>query len=340
MRIFLTATLAALVGLNMARLAAAQSAASPESQQVVASVGGQTITEEELLSKIAPQLQQLKNEEFQLKQDALESLINQKVVEAEARRQGISPAEFLKQEVDSKLTSATDAEIEAFYEGHKDQINEPLAQAKDEIRQALEQMRLQQLRQSFYQRLREGTQINVLLRPPRLAVGSDPARVRGDPAAPVTIVEFSDFQCPYCQKAYAILRSVLSKYPGKVRIAYRDFPLSQIHPQAELAAEASRCALEQGKFWEYHDMLFEHPNQLGRDLLEQHAAMLGLDAPQFQACLDSDRHKASIEQDLEEGSRAGVTGTPGFFINGIFVNGAQPASVFEKIIESELAALH
>ncbi len=341
MRAFLTAIIAALVGLSMARLAAAQSAPSPESQPVVvATVGGQTITEEDLVSKIAPEIQQLKNQELQLKQDALEGLINQKVVEAEARRRGISAVELLQQEVDSKLTGATDAEIEAFYEGQKDRINQPLAQVKEQIRQVLDQTRVQQLRQSFYQSLRQGTQIDVFLSPPRLQVGSDPARLRGDPNAPVTIVEFSDFQCPYCQKAYATVRSVLAKYPTKVRLAYRDFPLSQIHPQAELAAEASRCALEQGKFWEYHDMLFEHPNQLGRDLLEQHAAMLGLDGKQFQVCLDSGRYQSSIAQDLQEGARAGVTGTPGFFVNGIFVSGAQPPSVFEKIIESELAARH
>ena len=341
MRAFWTATIVALAGLNLAGSAVAQSSASPEAQPVVvATVGGQAITEEEMVSQIAPQIQQLKNEEFQLKQEALESLINQKVVEAEAHRRGISTAELLEQEVNSKLTGATDAEIEAFYEGQKDRINRPLAEVKDQIRQVLDQTRLQQLRQNFYQSLRQGAQVDVFLSPPRLQVGSDPARMRGDPDAPVTIVEFSDFQCPYCQRAYATMRSLLEKYPEKVRFAHRDFPLSQIHPQAELAAEASRCALEQGKFWEYHDMLFEHPNQLGREFLEQHAAMLALDGQQFQVCLDSGRYKAAIEQDRQEGARAGVSGTPGFFVNGIFVSGAQPLSVFEKIIDSELAAKH
>jgi protein-disulfide isomerase len=329
------------LSLHLAGSAAAQSPASPESRQtVVATVGGQAITEEELVSQIAPQMQQLKNEEFQLKQDALESLIDQKVLEAEARRRTVSTGELLEQEVNSKLTGATEAEIEAFYEGQKDRINRPLAEVKDQIRQVLDQTRLQQLRQTFYQRLRQGTQIDVFLSPPRLQVASDPERTRGASDAPVTIVEFSDFQCPYCQKAYVTVRSLLEKYPDKVRLAYRDFPLSQIHPQADLAAEASRCALEQGKFWEYHDLLFENPSRLDREFLEQHAAVLALDGQEFAVCLDSGRHKPAIEQDRQEGLRAGVSGTPGFFINGIFVSGAQPLSAFEKIIDSELAAKH
>ena len=149
----------------------------------------------------------------------------------------------------------------------------------------------------------------------------------------VTIVEFSDFQCPFCRKAYAVVKEVLSNHEGQVKVAYRDFPLRQIHPQAQIAAEAGRCAMEQGKFWQYHDRLFENQNKL-----DEHATGLGLNPKQFETCLDSGKYSAQIEEDVQAGNRLGVTGTPAFFINGVLVSGAQPASVFENRIAAELAA--
>jgi len=165
----------------------------------------------------------------------------------------------------------------------------------------------------------------------------DPGRLRGDPQAPVMIVEFSEFQCPFCQKAQATIKELLAKYPGQVRLAFRDFPLRQVHPQAQMAAEASRCSGDQGKFWEYHDLLFANPTKLDADSLREHAHQLGLDESQFSSCLSGEKFKAKIDEDLQEGIRAGVTGAPGFFINGVFISGAQPFAVFEKVIEAELA---
>ena len=156
--------------------------------------------------------------------------------------------------------------------------------------------------------------------------------------APVTIVEFSDFQCPYCQVAQATLKAVLEKYKDKVRLGYRDLPLRQIHSQAQQAAEASRCAGEQGKFWEYHDLLFGDQGSLDRNGLIAKAAKLQLDAKQFDSCISSEKFKAQVQQDSQEGMRSGVSGTPGFFINGIFMSGAQPEATFEKAIEEQLAA--
>jgi len=152
----------------------------------------------------------------------------------------------------------------------------------------------------------------------------------------VTIIEFSDYQCPYCRQVEPTVKDLLAKYGDKVSFSYRDFPLTAIHNQAMIAAEASRCAEEQGKFWEYHDQLFAAP-KLDKDTLIEYARNLKLDDKQFSACLTGEKYKPEIQKDLDEGSKAGVTGTPGFFISGIALSGAQGQDAFARIIDDELS---
>jgi protein-disulfide isomerase len=170
---------------------------------------------------------------------------------------------------------------------------------------------------------------------------ADDDPVKGDPNAPITIIEFSDFQCPFCGKFYReTLPQIKEKYidTGKVKLIYRDFPLS-FHENAQSAAEAAECANEQGKFWEYHDLLFEKQQDLSVENYKQWAEELGLDMEQFNECLDSGKYADEVTNDFSDGQAAGVTGTPAFFINGKKVSGAQPFSVFEQIIEEELSNL-
>ncbi|OFW18079.1 MAG: hypothetical protein A3H27_14235 [Acidobacteria bacterium RIFCSPLOWO2_02_FULL_59_13] len=321
----------------------AQEPAAAPARQPIATVAGQAIYEEDLTPLIQSQLLQLQQQEYQVKSDALENLINQKLLEAAAQEKGqgkeMTAAQWLEQEVDAKIADPTDGEVEALYEAQKDRINKPLAEVKEPIRQALKQTKLQQGREDYFQKLRQDNEVAVFLQPPKIEVSYDPARVLGNPSAPITIVEFSDFQCPFCQRAYPVVKELLSKYDGKVKLAYRDFPLRQIHAQAQPAAEASRCAGEQGKFWQYHDLLFEHFGKLDNATLSEHAQALELDSGQFEGCLSSGTYRDAIEQDVQEGVQAGVTGTPGFFINGILISGAQPAAAFEKVIEAELGRL-
>src|SRR5262249_33583260 len=152
----------------------------------------------------------------------------------------------------SKVADPTDSEIEAFYWG-QGQAGVMTPEAKEQYRAALKGLKQQKARQAYADSLRGKIEVAVYLRPPSVEVEYDPARVKGDPQSPVTIVEFSDFQCPYCKKSQSTLTSLLAKYNGRVKLAYMDFPLRDIHSQAASAAEASRCAGEQGKFWEYHD---------------------------------------------------------------------------------------
>jgi protein-disulfide isomerase len=240
--------------------------------------------------------------------------------------------------VDAKVPEPTDAEINAIYLVQKDQLARPLEEIRPQLAQNLKRAKIQQARQEYAAHLRDQAKVAVLLAPPRVTVGFDPARVRGNPKAKVMIVEFSDFQCPFCGQVEATLKSVLAKHTDTVALAFRDMPIAQIHPMAMGAAEGGRCAGEQGKFWEYHDLLFADQGALDQNGLIAKAQKLQLDVKQFDSCVSSEKYKAQILQDNQEGLRAGVSGTPGFFINGIFISGALPEATFEKLIQEQLAA--
>lgn len=281
---------------------------------------------------------QLRNQEYEAKSKALESAIRRKVVEIEARKRNLTPDNLMEQEVDSKVPDPTDAEVEAYFLG-QNRVGARLEDMKEQFRSALKQVRLMKARQAYADSLRAKMEVAVLLRPPSIDVAFDPARVKGDAKAPVTIVEFSDYQCPYCKKAESVLTSLLDKYNGRVRLAYMDFPLREIHPHAESAAEASRCAGEQGKFWEFHDSLFADPTKLEDADLIARAKTLGLKEEPFKACLSGGKFKDRVDADREAGIKAGVGGTPGFFVNGVFINGVQPQAEFEKVIDTQLSLL-
>jgi protein-disulfide isomerase len=318
--------------------ASAQSQGSKASaRQPVGTIAGRAIYEEELLPLMEEQLQQLRNQEYELKSRTLEKLIDQKVLEAAASRKGVTTDRLIEQEVSSRVLDPTDSEIRAFYLGQRER--RPLEEMKPRLREALKQASLEQVRLAFMERLRRESGASILLAPPKVEVGYDSSRVRGNPDAPITIVEFSDFECPFCRGSEEIIKNLLSKYGNKIKLAYRDFPLRQIHAYSQSAAEAARCANEQGKFWEYHDLLFSSPGKLDSSGLLAHAKALQLNEAQFLSCLNTEKFKSAVEADVKAGSRARVSGTPAFFINGVFIGGAQPASVFEKTIDSELARL-
>ncbi|MBZ5544284.1 MAG: thioredoxin domain-containing protein [Acidobacteriia bacterium] len=322
-------------GAGLAQHAPPASPADP-----IAMVAGQPIYERDLSATLAPQMLQLRQQEYETKSRALDELIRSKLLESEAKKRGLSTDQLLEEEVDAKVPEPTDGEVKGYYLAVKNQLNQPFDQVKPQLQKALKALETQQARQDYADSLRAKSEVVVLLRPPKVDVSYDLARVRGDPKAPVTIVEFSDFQCPYCKKAAATLKDLLAKYNGRVKVAYRDFPMRTLHPQAQLAAEAGRCAEDQGKFWEYHDALFAaDQSRLDEAGLAETAQKLGLDEKSFRFCLSAGKFKAQIEQDVQDGTKAGVVGTPGFFINGVFVNGAKPLAEFGKIIGAELAAI-
>jgi protein-disulfide isomerase len=302
----------------------------------VAIVQGKPILEDELRPLIEGDLRRLRFEEYQVRRRALDELIIRKLIEARAKQKGLGADEYLRQEIDEKLGEPTEAELQAYYYDQDNLSNAPYELIRSRLMPGLKQQRTEHARQEFFAKLREQAGVVVTVKPPRVEVAVDPARVSGNPDAPVTIVEFSDFQCPYCRKANATLRQVMDKYKDRVRIGFRDFPLTQIHPRALRAAEAARCAGRQAQFWAYHDLLFANPNSIGEEDLKQRARVLNLDMGEFEACLSDRSVRAQIEQDLRSGMQAGVSATPGFFINGILLSGAQPLSAFAALIDSEL----
>jgi len=200
-------------------------------------------------------------------------------------------------------------------------------------------MQVQQ--KEFLKGLRAAAKIEVFLAPPpifRAAVATADAPVRGAATAPVTIVEFSDFHCPFCRRAQPVINQVLAKYGDKVKLVFRDFPLDNLHPQARAAAEAARCATEQGKFWEFHDQVFANDADGSPAGLDRLAKQAGIDVGAFERCRTSGKYKTVVQASNQEGTRLGITGTPTFFINGRTLVGAQPLEAFTKVIDEELAS--
>lgn len=328
-------SLSALILLLSASAVFGQDSKPGDRKQSLATVGGQPVYEEDLNPSVNGQLLQLRNQEYQVKKNALDDAINKKLLELEAKKKGITTEELLKQEVDAKVQPPSDAELQGFYVAQKDRLGKPFSEVKEQLRQSYVQAETQQRRQDYMKELRERNNVAILLAPPRVQVAYDRARLRGNPKAAVTIVEFSDYECPYCRQVEPTVKQVLAKYGDEVRLSYRDYPLQAIHAHAEIAAEASRCAEEQGKFWEYHDQLFAG-SKLDKDALMEYARNLKLDEKQFDSCLASDKYKADIEKDSGEGRKAGVNGTPAFFVNGVALSGAQSQDAFARLIDDEL----
>jgi protein-disulfide isomerase len=323
--------------LFLSSVASAQNKDSSQPRKPVAEVAGEMIYEDQFPTSVVGEMEQLRQQEYANQKKAVEELINQKLLEIEAQKRGLEVEKLLELEVESKIGDPTVGEVEAFYLAQKDQLNESFDDAKDVLRTELKDARIEIARQAFLKSLREQAQVKILINLPRVNIKFDASRVLGSPSAPVMIVEFSDFSCPFCREERSVLNELLARYKGTVSLAYRDFPLREIHPQAQLAAEAARCANEQGKFWEYHDLLFAAQDKLDQPGLVENARLLNLEQRKFDSCLSSGRYRPQIEQDVQDGIRAGVSGTPGFFINGIFLGGAQPAAAFEKIIDEQLS---
>lgn len=324
----------------MCTVGLAQQSAGSDSERPVALIDGRPVLQRELLPLVGPQLLELRNREFELRSAALETVLGRKLLDAEAAKLGMNADDLLRQEADSKVEEPTDGEVYAYFLAQRDRANQPYQSASRQLRQALKDAKIQQARQDYVKRLRSQAKVEITLPKPRWAVMGGATRFRGEANAPVTIVEFSDFQCSFCRRSVETMNGLLEKYKGRVRLAFRDFPLDQMHPAARLAAEAGRCAADQGRFWEFHDLLFANQTKLAKEDLLAHGGKLGIDTAIFEACVSGRKHSAAIEADIKQARDLGLNGTPAFFVNGVFVNGAQASTVFEKLIDEELTSAH
>lgn len=316
----------------------AAASASAAGSATAAVVDGRPISLEELESSLAASIGPLERQIYEMKRARLDALIAERLLAAEAERRGTTVEALVAAEVTAKLAPVTDQEVDAFHDANKARL--PAApNIKEQIRAYLHGQRAQAARDAFVESLRSRAKVEVALTPPpvrRARVSTEGAPSRGPAAAPVTIVEFSDFHCPFCRRVQPTLGEILSRYPDRVRLVYRDLPLDGLHPQARRAAEAARCAHEQDRFWPYHDKLYAAGPDASDATLERLGREVGLDVAAFAACLASGRHRDTVQKDVEEAERLGLTGTPGFFINGRPLSGAQPLEAFVEIIEEEL----
>lgn len=339
---------AALAGSGCANAQTAQTAqpvtiaaASPD--EVVATVGDKKFT----LKDVEARWQQDDPAErarvtqllYQHRRQSIDQLIGDYFIEEAAKKAGVTKEKFLEDELTTRRGAVTDAEIQRVFDENKDRVGtQTVEQLKPSITQFILRNRDAQNVAILIDELRKaGPAVSVSLDPPRYQVAladHDPAR--GPENAPITIVEFSEYQCPFCGRVTPTLKALEQKYAGKVRVVFKDFPLPN-HLQAPKAAEAAHCAGDQGKYWELHDRLFANQQQLQIADLKKHAAAVGLDQAKFDQCLDAGTHAANVQADVDLGAEMGVQSTPTLYINGRIVTGAQPAAVFEQIIDDELA---
>lgn len=303
---------------------------------VFAKVGDKDITREDVLKEASNELTKVRQQEYEILNATLGEMVDRALIDAAAAKEGKPGEQWINEQVEKKVSAPADSDIENLYNQLKPRLNN---QTLDQARPALVRTLQNQQRQKAYNNimadLRSRTSVKIMLDPPRATVSDGGNPIRGPKVAPVTIIEFSDYQCPFCSRLEGTIKQIEDTYGDKVRIVFRDFPLA-MHRNAQKAAEAAGCAEEQGKFWEMHDKLFANQRALELDNLTTYAQDIGLDPQKFKSCLDSGKRADEIKRDTADGTSLGVSGTPASFVNGRMISGAQPFENFTKVIDDEL----
>lgn len=288
-------------------------------ETVVATIGGQPLKASVIIERLKPIVYEMRLQAYELTKHQAEQTVNNLLLLEEARRRQIGPEEIIRTEVSDKVRPPTEAEVAKFYEENRSRINGDLNTVRNQIADYLHERERNRLEQELSARLRKTAKIRWLITEPvapvqNISVDDDPSR--GPANAPVTIVEFTDFQCPACAAMHPVIEEVLKTYGDKVRFVVRDFPLNR-HENARKAAEAANAANAQGKFFEYIALLFKRQNALDVPSLKKYATELGLDRVKFDAALDRGVYEAEVKRDIEEGEMYGVGVTPTIFVNGV-----------------------
>jgi protein-disulfide isomerase len=329
-------------GATSAKAGAPQAGSNPaalDPSLTVATVNGASVTGKELDEAIHGELSHETDSYLEhvqkIREDGLDELIAEKLVDTESKARGVTKEQLVKAEIADKAPKPSDEELKAFYEKVvKPQYDVPFDAVRPQIVEQMMRAKSGERAKAFFDELRTKYKVKVSLPVRRLdVVATGPSR--GPANAKVTIVEFSDFECPYCSRATPTVEAFMKKYDGRVRLVFRQFPLP-MHKLAAKAAEGALCANEQSKFWPMYDKLFGNQERLQPSDIKGYAKELGLDTAKFDTCLDSGKMHAAVEADIEAGRAVGVDGTPAFFINGRPYSGAQPLEKFEEVIDAEL----
>ena len=313
----------------------------------IAAIGKQPVSMQELDARTSGKLSELQkkydkslrelNVSFTRERNAyiereLNALLDERVLGLEADLKKTTP-DALRAAV--KVPQVTDTQIKAFFESNKSQMDQPFDKIAPMIKDYLLKQSAERSQRTYLNALRAKYKVAVSMQPLRETVEAMGPQ-RGPDDAAVTIVEFSDFQCPFCGRFSPVLKEILAKYPTQVRLIYRHLPLVSLHPNALGAAEAAVCARKQGKFWEMHDLLFAEQSTLGVDGVKEKAKRIGLDSKAFDDCLANATTRETVQNDVAAAEQLGIGGTPFSFVNGRFVNGASSADDISAIIDDEL----
>ena len=326
-------------------LQAPQTSPTPRPPQppkdVVATIGDEVVTMADLERLSATELASIDEQRYRVLDRRLALLIAERLVTAEAKRRGVSVEALLHAEVTSKTPPVTGEDVNAFIAQNRARLPQGNdTELKAKVADYLYRLQIVQRQEAYAVTLRGQLPVQVYLKPP------EPVRVKVDPGigfargpreAPVTIVEFSDFHCPFCKTVVGTLKQITTQYQDRVRWVFRDFPIPGLHPEAPIAHEAARCAGEQDKFWPYHDVLFDRAPVSAPAALRDLAVLVGVEPAAFTQCLSSNKYRAAVNADMEVGTQLGITGTPTFYINGALLVGNQPIAEFQRAIERELA---
>jgi protein-disulfide isomerase len=298
-------------------------------------IDGSTFSVDDVQRKNPGALFQARNALYEAERRAADEFIDDYLLDREARNEKLTVQEFLQRRVYSTLKDPSEEALRVYYEGLN--TTGSYEAVRDKILDAIRQRRMAKMKTAYVQSLRSRANVAVRLAPPRLQLAAaDNAPARGASAAAVTLIEYADYECPYCQQIQPALARLEAEYKGKLVFAYKDVPLP-MHANAQKAAEAAHCAGAQGKYWEYHDLLFAS-KQYELPRLKEHARALNLDGQAFDWCLDSGAQAERIKASVAEAQAFGLPGTPGFFVNGRFINGAADYQTLRRVIEEELAA--
>ncbi|NBX69199.1 MAG: hypothetical protein EBR01_09595 [Proteobacteria bacterium] len=302
---------------------------------VVAEYNGKSVRASEVFSQVKTRLFDLEEEVFRTKEQAIREFVEQRLLDDEAKKSNMPVQQLLDQKTGGEVAEVTDKDIEAFLTSKGLSLKDPRIK-KDDVKEYLKYRQKFEKRQAYVEKLRESAKIKILVKEPespKLTVSTDGYPSWGNAKAPVTIVEFSDFQCPFCSRAVPIIDRIKKEYgQDKVRIVFRDMPLPN-HNRALPASLAARCANEQGKFWEMHNTLFENQQKLEDKDLKDYAKTVGLDVTKFNQCYDSKKYMGDLEKSRSEAESVGIAATPSFLINGVLLQGAQPFEKFKEKID-------
>jgi len=301
---------------------------------VVAEVGGVKVTMAELEKEESAKLLAAHYTYYQAETKALEELVDKRLIEQKAKSEHLTVDQLMDRDIKSKVTDPTEDQMKVYYEGLE--TEQPYEQVRQKILDKIRELRTNKVKAEYIRELRAHTTVYIALAPPKAEVETAGSMTLGSNSAQVTLVEFADYECPYCQKVAADLKKIKDDFGDKVSLTYKDFPLP-MHSRAEKAAEAARCANKQNRFWEFHDEIF-HSKELDLDQLKAQARALNLDVAQFDKCLDTGETASAVEKDRKEGTRLGINGTPAFFVNGHYLSGALDYAALRKVVEQQMSA--